>query len=248
MKRFELSTLSLARRCSTTELHPQTTGRSQRSGRQRRQQSHHAPSRVPLGSAEPHQSLAGGLLEAQPFVEAVAVGGHQIDTLGRRDRWCGQQRGHQAAAQALSLLLPGHHHIPEDGPVGTIAGAAAEAHQLAVLPSGHHRFAAPQHPAKPSQGASLGPEAVGFEQLFQLFHGPHRPQPGAEAKTQARGAASVAQELDGAAQGGEGLPWQAYGPAWCRAGWLASCRYACAAISRALQPPDGDFFVKITVR
>jgi hypothetical protein len=59
---------------------------------------------------------------------------------------------------------------------------------------------------------------VGLKQLFQLFHGPHRPQPGAETKPQARGAASVAQELDGAAQGGEGLPLEAYGPAWCRAG------------------------------
>jgi len=28
----------------------------------------------------------------------------------------------------------------------------------------------------------------------------------------------VAQELDGAAQGGEGLPWQAYGPALHKAG------------------------------
>jgi hypothetical protein len=83
---------------------------------------------------------------------------------------------------------------------------------------------------------------VGFEQLFQLFHGPHRPQPGAEAKTQARGAASVAQELDGAAQGGEGLPWQAYGPAWCRAGWLASCLYACASISRGTSAPRRRFF------
>jgi hypothetical protein len=46
---------------------------------------------------------------------------------------------------------------------------------------------------------------VGLEQLFQLFHGPHRPQPGAETKPQARGAASVAQELDGAAQGGGGI-------------------------------------------
>jgi hypothetical protein len=61
---------------------------------------------------------------------------------------------------------------------------------------------------------------VGLKQLFQLFHGPHRPQPGAETKPQAQGAASVAQELDGAAQGGEGLPWQAYGPAWCSARWV----------------------------
>jgi hypothetical protein len=25
----------------------------------------------------------------------------------------------------------------------------------------------------------------------------------------------------GLPKGGEGLPWQAYGPAWCRAGWVA---------------------------
>lgn len=181
-------------------------------------------------------------MEAQAFVEAVAIGGHQIDTFGRRYRWGGQQRGHQAAAQTLSLLLPGYHHIPEDGPIGTIAGAAAEAHQLAVLPSGHHRFAAPQHPAKPSQGASLGPEAVGLEQLFQLFHGPHRPQPGAETKPQARGAASVAQELDGAAQGGEGLPWKAYGPAWCRAGWLSSSRCALRTHLKEHFSPQAETF------
>jgi hypothetical protein len=46
---------------------------------------------------------------------------------------------------------------------------------------------------------------VGLKQLFQLLHGSHRPQPGAETKPQARGAASVAQKLDGAAQGGGGI-------------------------------------------
>jgi hypothetical protein len=83
---------------------------------------------------------------------------------------------------------------------------------------------------------------VGLEQLFQLFHGPHRPQPGAETKPQARGAASVAQELDGAAQGGEGLPWKAYGPAWCRAGWLSSSRCALRTHLKEHFSPQAETF------
>jgi hypothetical protein len=50
MKRFELSTLSLARRCSTTELHPQDDRRGRRHRQLHCRPSHHALSGPPLGN------------------------------------------------------------------------------------------------------------------------------------------------------------------------------------------------------
>ena len=164
MKRFELSTLSLARRCSTTELHPH--GALKAPGdcdwcrflrRPCRRPHHHALSGAPDGSpwsqwpqvrlrdatigrapfrsgaaSAPfeQQALAVVLLEAEPLIEARAVGGHQIHPLRLVHLSIGEQLRDEAAAQALAPQRFRHHHIPEHGPEDAITGRTAEAHQL----------------------------------------------------------------------------------------------------------------------
>lgn len=132
------------------------------------------------------QVLAVVLLEAEPLIEAGAIGGHQIHPLRLAHPSIGEQLLNKAAPQALALQGFRHHHIPEHGPEDAVTGRPAEAHQLRAAPGADHRLAAPQHPLQGLGAATGGPEAVGVEQSLQ----------GAQTQAQAQGQAGMADQAD----------------------------------------------------
>ena len=124
--------------------------------------------------------------EAQPLVEAAAVGGHQVHPLAGGYRGAGQQGLHDPATQAPALVLLGYHHIPQHRPEHPIAGGPADAHQPAPLPGTDHTAAAQQHPHQGPAAAPLSPEAVAIKESPQLV----------DRQQELQGQAAVAHQLD----------------------------------------------------
>jgi len=119
-------------------------------------------------AVEHQQVLTVLVIEAQPFVEAAAVGGHQVDPLAGGHRWAAEQGLHDASAEAEALVFLRDHHIPEHRSEHPVAGGAADSHQVVAPPGTHHAATAQQHAQQGPAVAPLGPKAVGVKESSHL--------------------------------------------------------------------------------
>ena len=79
-----------------------------------------------------------------------------------------QQGFHHLSAQALTLQIGGHHHIPENGPEDAIAAGSPEGHHALSFPDADDGRAAVQRLPEVAECAAAGPEGVLIEQDAEL--------------------------------------------------------------------------------